>query len=211
MIGQTLKDAYFTLARLGSKPNAVLARVRFLRPAYGEGHYLHLGSGNDYREGMINVEGNLFRKRDLWLDLRNRLPFTDQSAFFAYSSHMLEHMLPDDALALLREVRRVLTPEGVFRLAVPSIEHALVIAQGGATSTWPRRFDDPLAQAVNYLFCDGQHKFAYSRALLESFAREAGFSRIDLLPNETKLLPRTYGKVQVGNEPEGSLVAELRV
>jgi predicted SAM-dependent methyltransferase len=122
---------------------------------------------------------------------------------------VLEHLLPDDALRLLIEVRRVLRKGGVFRLVVPSIEHAIEIAAGGAQSQWPRHFQEPAAQAVNYLFCDGQHKYAYSRGILTSFAQAAGFSHIEFLPDDVKLKPKTYGRVSVGDEPEGSLVVEL--
>ena len=92
MIGQTVKDAYLGLVRVGSLPNSMFARLRFTRKEASEGLYIHLGSGQDYDPVMINVEGNLFRKRDIWHDLRNRLRFPTGSAFFVYSSHVLEHL-----------------------------------------------------------------------------------------------------------------------
>lgn len=210
MIEQGAKDIYFAANRWLSRPNLALARLRYRAPARPEGHYLHLGSGATYVPGMINVEGNLLARKDLWLDLRNPLPFPDASVFFVYCSHTLEHFLPEDALRLLREMRRVLAPAGVARVAVPSFEHALAIAAGKAMSDWPRAFDDPQAQAVNYLFCDGQHKYAYSFPLLEGFAREAGFGAIEHYSAHHGTAAKDYGAVRVGDEVEGSLVVELR-
>src|SRR5262249_27819655 len=151
------------------------------RPAYPEGHYVHLGCGFKHLAGMINADGNRFRKIDLWIDLRNRLPFPNASCAFVYSSHTLEHLYPDEAIALLREIRRVLRHDGVARIAVPSFEHALSVAFGEhhVAEDWPRAFADPAAQAINYLFCDGQHKYAYNLAILSDFARRAGFARVE--------------------------------
>lgn len=209
MIDQSLKDVYFAANRWLSRPNRALARLRFRRPEHPEGFYLHLGSGASYIPGMINVEGNLRSRKDLWIDLRDRLPFPDDSAYFVYCSHVIEHMVPSAALGLLREVRRVLSRRGSVRIAVPSFEHALVIAAGKATSTWPRAFDDPHAQAINYLFCDGQHKYAYSFALFEHFARDAGFTSVECYSAVHGVAAKQYGAVRVGDEAEGSLVVEL--
>jgi predicted SAM-dependent methyltransferase len=208
MIRQSLKDVYFQVARYASIPSSLAARARYHlgRP---EGLYVHLGCGFKYLEGMINVDGNRLRKIDLWHDLRNRLPFPDRSCNFVYSSHTLEHLFPDEAIALLREVRRVLKDDGEARIAVPSMEHALEIAGGRRVEDWPRRFADPVAQAVNYLFCDGQHKYAYNYDILASFAREAGFTRIAHYSAAHGVAPKRYGSVTVGDEPPGSLVVEL--
>lgn len=209
MIRQQIKDLLFTINRFAVLPNTLAARIRYRRSGEPEGLYLHLGCGANYIPGMINIDGNAMRKIDLWLDFRNPLPFADASAEFIYCSHTLEHLFPDDALKLLREMRRVLKPQGVARLAVPSMEHALRIARGESSMPFPRPFEDPLAQAVNYLFCDGQHRFGYSYSLLADFARQCGFTRMTDYSAASGVTPKQYGKVLVGNEPEGSLVVEF--
>lgn len=209
MIRQSVKDAYFALSRYLCLPGTWTAGMKNrLRPP-AEGYSLHLGCGFKYIPGMINADGNRFRKIDLWLDLRNRLPFPDASCRLVYSSHTLEHLFPDEALFLLAEIRRVLRPDGVARIAVPSVEHALSVAGGGRVEDWPRPFDDSVAQAVNYLFCDGQHKYAYNFSILDRFARQAGFSEVHHVSAIHGLEPRLYGDLALGDEPEGSLVVEL--
>ncbi len=209
MLNQAIKSLYFELARFVTLPGGVIARRRFRRTANGEGHYLHLGCGEHYIDGMVNIDGNLARRKDVWWDLRNRLPFGDSTVRFVYCSHTLEHFYPEEALNLLRDIKRLLRSDGVCRIAVPSIEHALEIARGEATSDWPRPFEDRLAQAINYLFCDGQHKYAYSFGLLSEFAKSAGFTKIVQRSAISGLTPTTYGRVTVGDEPLGSLVVEL--
>ncbi|MBX3359190.1 MAG: methyltransferase domain-containing protein [Phycisphaeraceae bacterium] len=210
MLKQQVKDILFFFNQWASLPSTWAGRLRFRTPARPEGHYLHLGCGPKYVEGMINCDGNRFRRIDLWLDLRNGLPFRDKSVAFIWLSHTLEHLFPDEALHLLGEMRRVLTDEGIARVAVPCLEHALKIARGEVTDFYPRRFEDPMAQAINHLFVDGQHKFGYSFSVMDDFARQAGFTRIDNYSAANAETPKTYGPVTVGNEPKGSLIVELR-
>ncbi|GIW88330.1 MAG: hypothetical protein KatS3mg108_2654 [Isosphaeraceae bacterium] len=207
---QGLKDAYFAVARYACLPSTWFRSLIYRLRQPPEGFRVHLGCGHKYIPGMINADGNRFRKIDLWIDLRNRLPFPDGSCQFVYSSHTLEHFVPDDAIALLREIRRILRPEGVARIAVPSVEYALTVARGGAREDWPRAFEDPVSQAVNYLFCEGQHKYAYTYEILAAFARQAGFGRIYHYSREADVKPKDYGGVVVGDEPAGSLVVELQ-
>lgn len=211
MIRQQTKDLYYIVCRWLTIPNYLVTLMRYRRPAYPEGHYLHLGCGHDYMPGMVNIDGNVFRKKDLWLDLRNGLPFSDASVFFVFCCHVLEHLYPDEAIRLLKEIRRVLTREGVARVSVPSMEHAIKIMEGHAESHFPRAFRDPISQALNYLFCDGQHKYGYAFATLEQFALYAGFASVYHYSGHCGVAPKQYGRVTVGNEPPGSLVVELRV
>ena len=127
MIAQTTKDIYFALSQYLVIPNALLLRLLYCR---SKGIKLHLGCGDDYITGLINVDGNILRKKELWLDLRNRLPFPTKCANFIYCNHTLEHLFPYDALRLLREMFRIVSEEGVVRLAVPSFERCLAIADG---------------------------------------------------------------------------------
>ena len=209
MVPQNVKDALFAVTRLASGPNQWIWRTRF-KLTHADNLLVNLGCGPHRVEGMINCDGNLLNKIDLWLDLRNPLPFPDESVAVLYCSHTLEHLFPDHALNLLREIRRVMRPDGVARVVVPDVTYALRIARGEATSPWPRRFDDPVGQAMNYLFCDGQHRYAYNHAMLENFAKQAGFDNVTNISDAHGVEPRAYGPVTLGNEAEGSLVVELR-
>ena len=55
-------------------------------------------------------------------DLRKGIPFADGSVDAVYHSHFLEHLDRRSARAFLLEVRRVLKPGGVQRIAVPDLE-----------------------------------------------------------------------------------------
>ena len=204
MIAQTAKDIYFGLNRYLVLPNTLLRRLLY---SQSKGIKLHLGCGDDYISGLINVDGNVFRKKEIWLDLRNRLPFPTGSADFIYCSHTLEHLFPYDAINLLRELHRVISDNGVVRLAVPSFERCLAIAAGDDQSNWPRSFENSRAQAINYLFCDGQHKYAYCFENLKVFACDVGFKQVTHITEDPNY--KTYDGLKIGGEPKGSLIVEL--
>jgi hypothetical protein len=83
-------------------PNYLLRRyVMSARPAAGACH-LHLGCGPKYLPGFLNIDGNLFNKIDLGLEVRNGLPFPSNTVDSIYSTHMFEHFYPDELQVLLR-------------------------------------------------------------------------------------------------------------
>lgn len=208
MLRQEFKDIYYLFARWLAFPNYIFAKARYRRAV---GIRIHLGCGETYISKMINIDGNFWRKKELWLDLRNGLPFQKESVLLVCCSHTIEHLYPNEAISVLSEIRRVLQPGGVARMAVPSIEFALKIIAGKSESKWPLNFETPNAQAINYLFCDGQHKYGYSSEVLSSFASKAGFKDIRDISEPDGVKRKDYSGVELGGEPTGSLVFELRV
>jgi len=63
-----------------------------------------------------------------------RIPYANDSVEVVYSSHMIEHLDRREATAFLHEVRRVLRPGGVVRLAAPDLNQIVTeyLATGDA-------------------------------------------------------------------------------
>jgi len=57
-------------------------------------------------------------------DLRNGIPVPTGAAEVVYSSHVLEHLVPEHAGPFLREAHRALRPGGTLRVVVPDLELA---------------------------------------------------------------------------------------
>jgi SAM-dependent methyltransferase len=91
--------------------------------------------------GMINSanQGADWKVNPIVHDLRQRLPFPENTFSAVYASHVLEHLYRAQAEALLLECKRVLRPGGVLRLVVPDL-HSTVLnylegRNGGSTAS----------------------------------------------------------------------------
>jgi predicted SAM-dependent methyltransferase len=111
---------------------------------------VHLGCGSFTPPGWINIDGSWnawiskypnikkilkkirlipsqiteanYDKDILVHDLRNPLPFQDNSVKAIYASHLLEHLYLMEAKSLLRECHRVLMKDGIIRMVVPDLK-----------------------------------------------------------------------------------------
>lgn len=85
---------------------------------------LNLGCGEFYAHGWTNVDlPSCPHRKDVEADIRS-LPFRDGSAERVYCGHVLEHLTLEDAATALREVRRVLSDDGVLLVVGPAFERA---------------------------------------------------------------------------------------
>lgn len=199
-------DGMKFLSRLGSVErtlSAVASELRERRASYLEtqltrlhisdatrGLKLQLGSGAARLEGWLNID---FPPADLGLHLGWGLPFAGESADYVYLSHVLEHLYKEEALALLTEARRVLSPSGVVRVVVPDIEKCLRAYAAGDDDffetrkkfwTRTRTFQTPLEHLLKNAGAGIKpgkfwgHKYAYDFRALELLLRQAGFARV---------------------------------
>ena len=174
---------------------AQLARLGLTRRS--KGLKLNLGAGETRIEGFLNIDA---WPADLALDLRWGLPFGGGAVDAVYCCHALEHFAyPDAALALLKEIRRVLARGGVARIVVPDIEQCIAAyvandrrfyaARRETWSWWPARttrLDDFLSYAgvgSDTRNLTEDHKYGYDFETLERLAaprrvRQRGAQRL---------------------------------
>lgn len=208
MLHQRTKDLCFLLISRGSFPNYLFRRyVKPLRSNNRHGLHLHLGCGPKYLQGFINIDANPFLKADLWLDVRNGLPFAPGTVDSIYATHVLEHFYPDEVQDLLREFARVLKRGAGVRLIVPSLPSAITAYTQGRrdwfTSHFPRRYESIGGRFSNFVFCDGQHRLAFDFTYFEELLMAAGFARVlEVLETHSKLYPHNLMPYQPGDVAE---------
>jgi SAM-dependent methyltransferase len=86
--------------------------------------FLNLGCGARFctAADWINIDFQSFSPAVRQHDLKQGIPFGDDSVDAVYHSHVLEHFPPAEAIRFLAECRRVLKPGGIIRVVVPDLE-----------------------------------------------------------------------------------------
>jgi predicted SAM-dependent methyltransferase len=163
---------------------------------------LNLGSGLRPKPSPAWVNVDLANTADLHLDLREPLPFSDDSVTEIYSEHFLEHLhypnqddsasweveapgRPSEVMSFLRECHRVLRPGGVLDVVVPDAESIIneyCVRRDvpfPADRWWGPKWCDTPMHCVNYVFRQGsEHKYAYDEETLRSVMMSAGFEHV---------------------------------
>lgn len=143
---------------------------------------IELGS-QKFREGWIIVDIGL--GADLRLDLTNDLPFPDNTVTSIYSSHLLEHFSYTDMINLLKEIYRILKPEGTFSVAVPD---ASIFIQAYCTKDNSNIWNLITTSSFNYnsridyvnyiAYMNGEHKMMFDQENLTLILKNTGFSKV---------------------------------
>ena len=144
---------------------------------------LDVGSGDLSRPGWIGLD--ITDGCDLFWDLRNGIPFPDNSVDFIYSSHLLEHMSHTDGKKVLDEMFRVLRPEGPISVCVPDAR-LYVDAYLGVRELAPDHafWEEALVSRsgidlLNYIaYMANEHRCLFDQDSLVLRLREAGFSDV---------------------------------
>jgi predicted SAM-dependent methyltransferase len=182
VISQELKNAYY--GSVGRLSIVSLAYHRAFKAKKYRDKFVNVGCGPKYVDDMVNIDGNLLRHKDVWLDVRFGLPFENDSIAGIYASHIIEHLSWAAVRKVAKEFHRVLRPGGVARIVVPSLEYAIdtyVHQQGDRFSSWPEEFESLGGRFNNFMLCANQHLLMFDRTLLAELFTGAGFRKSEVL------------------------------
>ena len=134
---------------------------------------LNLGCGTNILGGWENHDADV--------DITKPLPYPDNSVEAVFCEHCVEHVTPQDAWNFFEECLRVLQPNGVIRIAVPSVEKIEAMSTDAYEQAYFAKgfADSPTKKGVvkGIIFNHG-HKSTWSQGVLESFLRAAGFKGV---------------------------------
>lgn len=112
---------------------------------------LNIGCGRDYRDDWINCDVSKVVKADKYFDIREGLPFENNSIREIYASGVLnEILLNEDLVKVMNECHRVLMGGGKLRIVV-------------ASARTPNSFKDPFecrhfTEETFAYFIEGSHE-----------------------------------------------------
>ncbi|MEO0392128.1 MAG: methyltransferase domain-containing protein [Pseudomonadota bacterium] len=158
---------------------------------------IHLGSGNDVRDGWLNVDfqpwlaETYHPDRNLLIaDLRRGLKLPPNSAEVVYSSHFFEHLSFAEAQIMVTDCCQFLKPGGRFRAMLPNFSELFDATTNNKTETLKEVIDTgfldflPAQHRVmgNWMsrgiFEFGQHKHIWDTENLPLLLRDSGFTDI---------------------------------
>jgi predicted SAM-dependent methyltransferase len=117
------------------------------------------------------------------------IPHQENSVEVIYSSHMLEHLDRYQASKFLAEVRRVLRPGGILRLALPDIRKKVdgYLASGDADAFMEQMLVCvPISRLKMALVGPRHHLWMYDAKSLAKLLEQHGFTGIqEMKPGET--------------------------
>jgi SAM-dependent methyltransferase len=141
-------------------------------------------SGRSY-DRMMWADGTNIR----FANATKRIPCPDGSVETVYSSHMIEHLDRREAQAFLQEVRRILQPGGILRLAIPDLARIVekYLDTGDAdefvaSTNMVRPRPTGAAQRMrSALIGPRNHLWMYDGRSLSKLLRDAGFTDVVVL------------------------------
>ncbi|AFY77445.1 MAG: methyltransferase domain-containing protein [Hydrococcus sp. C42_A2020_068] len=89
--------------------------------ASGKPLKIHLGCGDDYFPGYVNIDAYPESKADLIMDSKNLTLFPDNCAEIIESYHFFEHLQLHEARESLKEWFRILQPGGTVVIELPNL------------------------------------------------------------------------------------------
>ena len=171
---------------------------------------LHWGCGSWRPAGWINSDQKEGPGIDISCDIRDGLPLDTDSIDCAVSIHALPEVPYPDLIPVLRELRRVLKPNGVLRLGLPDLDKTIraylrkdrdffQIPNEEATSFG--------AKFIVHLIWYGYSRTFFTHDFIEELLLKAGFSRVNHCGYKETNTP--YPEiVELDNREEESLFVE---
>ena len=173
--------------------------------------------------GMVSEDNQSYiswlQQKDIeFANAVERIPLQDKSVDALYSSHMLEHLSTSGTEKFLREVKRVLAPDGVVRLSVPDL--AIIVNKYSishdAKAFWEEMHVEapPLKSlmdvfrlaAVGYR----HHQFMYDEGSLVQLLKNNGFTNITVQPVGNTMIADP-GELDLYERGDESLYVEANI
>jgi predicted SAM-dependent methyltransferase len=142
---------------------------------------LNWGCGEWAEPGWLNSDVKDGPGIDIVADVRAGLPLETDSIDYVASIHALPEVPYPELVPVLAELRRVLKPGGVLRLALPDLERGIAAYQRGDADYF--HVPDEDARSVGAKFVTQMIWYGYSRSLfvydfIEELLEEAGFAQV---------------------------------
>ena len=168
---------------------------------------LHVGCGNVKFPGWLNID--VKPGADLVIDVRQGLPFEENSLDFIYNEHFVEHLTYEEGEKVIREFWRCLKKGGVLRIATPDLDLLIQIYNRDfKNQDWfPAGFEfvKTKGMAINMVFRWWGHQYVYNEEDLTCQLIKVGFQNIKRCELNKSNYPALYN---LETRKESTLILE---
>jgi predicted SAM-dependent methyltransferase len=173
---------------------------------------LNWGCGTSPEPGWVNSDIKEDPAVEVTADILEGLPLEAGSFDYVVSIHALPELKYPDQVPALMELRRVLAPEGVLRLALPNLDRAIRAYQEGDRDYFLVPDSDARAigsKMIVQLLWYGYSKTLFTYDFIAELLERAGFR--DVRRCEYRQTANRFPEiVSLDNRPEESLFVEAR-
>ena len=146
---------------------------------------LNIGSGDDMREGWINIDAVGYP--DVVVDVTNLSMFPDECADVIENNHVIEHISYKETLKVLQEWIRILKVGGEFVLRCPDVgKMCLRYAQ----QQWQIGPDGTERNIINVLYGNfedphyGVHRAGFDKNLIRHYLQQFGLVELQVTDSD---------------------------
>ena len=150
---------------------------------------VNLACGLFTKPGWISVDCSRTSKADLYWDLLQRLPFSDNNCAYIFCEHFLEHLsYPIEVHKFLADCYRILEDGGTLRLILPDVERVIKAYAEGDVEFLKKAApqSNSLIEELNLIFHGnplGEHHYAYDFSSISELLKGVGFRQVLKLEN----------------------------
>lgn len=154
---------------------------------------LNLGSGFCNLDGYENLDG--VYGHTLPAHLKN---YADNSVDEIFTEHFVEHLKWLEAIELVRECHRILKPESLLKISVPSLEILMKKYAENDITYWGGAWKPATRCAmINEAMREWGHQYIYDRDELIRLLSLGGFIRIEFTKKHRECLRFDFGELFV--------------
>ena len=141
---------------------------------------LHLGCGDKTLPKWDNLDIVKKHPDVIQHDLKNALPYQDNSVSFIFNEHFIEHLEDQDGTNFLEECFRVLKIDGILRISCPDLDYIVhsYISNNIDRSDLGLSFRNK-AHYINSALRNWGHRYLYNEEDLLQKLKKCGFSSIE--------------------------------
>jgi predicted SAM-dependent methyltransferase len=145
--------------------------------------YIQIGCGDNLHDDFENIDfypmrfKEFFSYKHIGHDLRKPLPYKNDEFEGAFSEHTLEHLYYDEAIQRLKEIKRILKPDHIFRCTVPDLKKYNDFYNDDLKNDFFKKFTYK-AQSFFNLTQNYGHRSIWDYEILSKKMSEVGFKDI---------------------------------